>query len=374
MDWTTLALATTSGLARGLYPIFLKTDAVLAATPHPIVFQLYKSMVVLVVGCLLTLARSIQRESPIYEFSWWSVGSATAWIPAAVTTIIAVPLIGCASAAMITAAVGSSVSFFAFWLLFDEKMKTHTFGSSQVVLAPLYLFGCVVGMLGLIYMSELSQRTPRLAGSEIEIAPLTQSTQENNSDAEEFITEIGNSNHAELVLADKGWLPKAETLYGYVCAAATGLLTSVQFGVVQYGRQISPERQDDECFNALGSWQTTFGVAAMTETLLIYVGITMHAQCKVSAHPKMNWDVLAIPGLLSGLLWSVANICGVLAVVRGGNAVVMAQIKASALIVSGLVGLVWYQELRGWPAIGWTMIAAFTAFMIIMLGLEKVHK
>ena len=241
-------------------------------------------------------------------------------------------------------------------------------------------------MLGLIYMSELSRSPPRLVGSEIEIAPLTESKQDIRrcrirnrtinrvgTDVEECM-DIGNINHAELVLADRGWLPKASKLYGYVCAASTGILTSVQFGVVQYGRQISPQRQDDECFNALGSWQTTFGVAAMTETLLIYAALTTHAQCKASARPKMNWNVLAIPGLLSGLLWSVANICGVLAVVRGGNAVVMAQIKASALIVSGLVGLVWYQELRGWPAIGWTTIAAFTAFMIFMLGSEKVHK
>ena len=75
---------------------------------------------------MLTLARSIQRESPIYEFSWWSVASATAWIPAAVTTIIAVPLIGCASAAMITAAVGACSMYLGSLHTLDSQIPlTH---------------------------------------------------------------------------------------------------------------------------------------------------------------------------------------------------------------------------------------------------------
>ena len=36
MDWTTLALATTSGLARGLYPIFLKTVCGTAFSGFPV--------------------------------------------------------------------------------------------------------------------------------------------------------------------------------------------------------------------------------------------------------------------------------------------------------------------------------------------------
>ena len=37
-----LALAVGGGAAMGVYPLFVKTPAVLAADPHPVVFQLYK--------------------------------------------------------------------------------------------------------------------------------------------------------------------------------------------------------------------------------------------------------------------------------------------------------------------------------------------
>ena len=76
---------------------------------------------------------------------------------------------------------------------------------------------------------------------------------------------------------------------------------------------------------------------------------------------------------MPGGLWVVGNLFSLLAVLRGGNAVVMAQVNASALIASGLFGLLWYQEIRGSAAIGWALSAAFTAAMTILLGMEKAR-
>ena len=45
-----LALAVIGGALMGSYPVFIKTDAVLKAEPHPLVFQLYKSAVVFATG------------------------------------------------------------------------------------------------------------------------------------------------------------------------------------------------------------------------------------------------------------------------------------------------------------------------------------
>ena len=45
-----LALAVIGGALMGSYPVFIKTDAVLKAAPHPLVFQLYKSAVVFATG------------------------------------------------------------------------------------------------------------------------------------------------------------------------------------------------------------------------------------------------------------------------------------------------------------------------------------
>ena len=44
LDVLSLTFAIIAGVANGTFPIFIKTDAVLAAKVHPIVFQLYKSL------------------------------------------------------------------------------------------------------------------------------------------------------------------------------------------------------------------------------------------------------------------------------------------------------------------------------------------
>ena len=61
----------------------------------------------------------------------------------------------------------------------------------------------------------------------------------------------------------------------------------------------------------------------------------------------------------------------VLAVLRGGQAVTIAQINAASLISSGLWGLLYYHEIRGVPAAQWVAAATFTAAMTVMLGFEK---
>ena len=105
-DWITLLLACLSGAANGTFPVFIKTDAVLNAKVHPVVFQLYKSSWVMIIGvscALIRLARGLRLE-----YTWWAFWSAFFWIPSGVFTIIAVPLIGMGSAVLMTSAVGSS--------------------------------------------------------------------------------------------------------------------------------------------------------------------------------------------------------------------------------------------------------------------------
>ena len=45
--------------------------------------------------------------------------------------------------------------------------------------------------------------------------------------------------------------------------------------------------------------------------------------------------------------------------------------NATQLITSGLWGVLYYRELRGWPAIVWTAFAVWTTVGIVLLGQEK---
>lgn len=93
-DWLTLAFAYAGGACMGSYPIFVKTQPVLRAKVHPIIFQSYKSAWVGATGIVLLALRALFQASPIYIFSPWGVLSAVAWVPAGLAVITAVPLIG----------------------------------------------------------------------------------------------------------------------------------------------------------------------------------------------------------------------------------------------------------------------------------------
>ena len=74
MDGLTLLLAMLGGLFNGTFPIFIKTEKVLAAKVHPVIFQLYKSSWVMIVGvccAIVRLIRGLPQPTP-----WASLSAA----------------------------------------------------------------------------------------------------------------------------------------------------------------------------------------------------------------------------------------------------------------------------------------------------------
>jgi hypothetical protein len=80
----------------GTYPVPIKAKTVRDADVHPIIFQCYKSFWVFTTGvCFLIPALGFgTSKTGSFEFSWWAVVSAAAWVPSGVCTIFSVPLLG----------------------------------------------------------------------------------------------------------------------------------------------------------------------------------------------------------------------------------------------------------------------------------------
>ena len=127
----------------------------------------------------------------------------------------------------------------------------------------------------------------------------------------------------------------------------------------------------DERFDALGSWLALFGVSALICTVLAWLLVSIVHYAKGIPIPSPQLKVMILPGSGAGIFWSLANICSTFAVLRGGNAVTSAQINAAGLITSGGWGLLYYREIRGWPAVAWIASASFSAAMAVLLGFEK---
>ena len=64
-------------------------------------------------------------------------------------------------------------------------------------------------------------------------------------------------------------------------------------------------------------------------------------------------------------------VCGTAATVRGGSAIVMAQMQATQLVTSGLWGLLYYREIRGRAMLVWVAFALWTITAVVLLGMEK---
>ena len=67
-----------------------------------------------------------------FEFSWWGVVSAAAWVPSGMCTIISVPLLGVSMGIVINTATASILSFLVFWLALGSDIKEHHTASGTV--------------------------------------------------------------------------------------------------------------------------------------------------------------------------------------------------------------------------------------------------
>ena len=412
MLWDALLYAILGGMSFGTYPLFIRTPAVIQAKPHTIVFQLYKSSVVFLSGFLFLIPRYINwsndtnnKDVPLFVFNWWAILSAAFWIPAGLFTIFSVPIIGMGLQVSLAASSSSILTFLAFWLIFGTEMKSYSCGTDcKYYLAPLYLFCTVLGMVTLIFSEKLTARirkhvcdnninrknnTKRSTEYKRYLTPIIEDEEtETGSSADESSPMVAIPPVAKRQLFENN--PETSTngfgrwTAGVLLSLLGGFFASGQFAVVQQGKKIEEINANClpknvtcpatliESFDTFGSWYVSFGIGAMAVTVLLLVGLS----CSLGRCPNFHWNVLKSAGTKAGIFWVFGNFFVTLAVVRGGNAVIMAQVLSTMIITSGCWGLIYYKEgdqssLRKFL---WIIAAVFTLLSMIMLGFQKIDK
>jgi hypothetical protein len=382
MDGILLLYVVLGGVFMGTYPVPIKSKAVLRARVHPIVFQCYKSFWVFVTGFIFIGLRAIRGDSPIFAFSWWGVVSAVAWIPSGLTTILSVPMIGMGMAVVVSTGTGAVSSFLVFWLVFGEQIKKHHLEGSTVYLAPLWLVCILVGMAGLTYAPQMK------------LSPSTQRKIAEKSDGtyqkvDEEIEVVNNNGEQEAGGQEAG--KSVRFILGISSSVCGGLFSSLQYGLVTTGKHYEEDvqhcRHTGSCpailkeeFNGFGSWLTSFGIGAALGSLFWLLLLHVY-QCwfrggysKDSARlTSFHLDVMAVPGTVAGLCWCLGNFFNTIAVMRGGNAIVMPQLIVVQMLTSGAWGMLYYREMHLRNALVWCAWAAWTTVFMILLGLEKVE-
>lgn len=389
----------------GTYPVSIKTPSVVEVGAHPIVFQLWKSFWALIVGIFFFAA--VYSRGHTFQWSWWAIASAAAWIPAGLCTISAVPIVGVSMCQVVQAATASTTSFLVFWLIFGEEVKQH----NGVPLAPFYLVLTLMGMAGLV----LGPRIKKIPCEKPDRDLLVNGNLSHSLvvDGEAPVPEAAPPMPRALAAAraqgGPAWagetpprllrrqktvmdLSRKDFSLGILFAMGSGFFASLQVGLVTLGRKVVEEQDScsikkktcsaavQEEFDVLGSWIVCFGFGAAIVTIVFFGLLTAYRATLAKPRPtpvapELHLRVLAGPGSIAGIFWNVGNILITLAVSdpHGGQAIVMTQVTSVNLVVSGIWGLIFYREVLGWRAGIWVFFALWTICFMILLSFEKVE-
>mmetsp|Transcript_9155 Transcript_9155/g.10053 ORF Transcript_9155/g.10053 Transcript_9155/m.10053 type:complete len:470 (+) Transcript_9155:241-1650(+) len=123
----------------------------------------------------------------------------------------------------------------------------------------------------------------------------------------------------------------------------------------------------------------SFATGAMIVTISFWclrLGVNAHEQKSLKkgwmALPSMHLRTLFVPGVLSGTLWSIGNIGQIMSVTFLGESIGMSIVQSS-MIISGVLGIMWYREVKGFKAILYWSLSAFVTFLGIIF-LSREHK
>lgn len=362
VDMLSLISALVSGVFMGTFPVPVKVHAVLEAQAHPIVFQCYKSFWVFAFGLVFVSGHLLQAGKLIFEFTWWGVFSAAAWVPAGICVISAVPELGVGVTMVVMAGVSSTLTFLVFWLGFGERMALHGPPGARYPLAPLYLFCALLGMAGVVFAS--APRQQYLAGDRGRDTLL--------DDHQVKGVEVGARHSSRF--------------FSFLVAGMSGVLCSLQYGIVSVGRlwseeaegcEMSPARCTGELrerFNSLGSWTTSFGIGAGLVTSCYATALIAARSWRGRSAVQFHFRTLSVPGSISGICWVMGNLLQTWAVMRGGQAVIIPAAMAARLVVSSAWGILYYHELSLCSdTILWIFAVLWTLVSIVLLSLEQVQ-
>jgi glucose uptake protein GlcU len=370
----------TGGLLMGSYPVPIKHPSVLEAKVHPVVFQCYKSFWAFVAGFVCVLIHKAANPMFTLHLSWLGVTSAAFWIPSSMSCIMAVQRLGMGMTLTVTTSTSTLLSFLSFWLIFGEKMKEYGSANGRhYYLAPVYLAGVILGMAALVSAPSVCRKDAKKGDAK--------PVQGDGGNADESAAPgspggLATTQGKSSVLSLAGGQDKF--LLGLAIAIMSGVCATLQFGVVnsglQYeerieGCQLSPERCSPELqerFDVLGSWMASFGLGAVCISLASLLGLWMTEWLRHQPLTPCHWRVMVGPGNLAGVLWFCGNAFQLMAVKRGGTAVMMPANSSVSLVVAGLWGLFYYREVKNAGAVLWATAAIWTVSMIVLLSREKL--
>lgn len=143
---------------------------------------------------------------------------------------------------------------------------------------------------------------------------------------------------------------------GLCFALAVGILN----GTVMVPLRLAPEHPYRDGLHAL-DFAVCFGPAALVVMILCFGGYVAFRRGRM---PALQARTCLLPGVLSGILWSIGNACATLADLQPLGLTVGYPMTQCCLLVGGMWGIFFFGEMRGLKAIG----SFFAAALVVIAG------
>eukprot|EP00804_Cyclotella_cryptica_P006419 CCRYP_014293-RA/>CCRYP_014293-RA protein AED:0.20 eAED:0.20 QI:2111/1/1/1/0.5/0.4/5/1142/432 len=424
-----LIAAFLAALAFGSYGVPMKGEAATRVNVDPLVFQTYKASVVLLTSSLLIVVNNLmanfestENKDPsvktfnpwsIYDFTPWAFVSASMWVPGGTAGVYAIRRAGLAISVGLWSCVIVILSFVWGVLVFHEKQRSGVRGAMKA-LAVL-----CTGLCGIAYFSsfEAESKSERQQWDKVtkhaekenievrESTPLMElaDAEKENSMSLDFETYphcgVPPHSHQTIHIDPPAFLcpdgrPKKHTIH--IPEYNIGICMAVLNGVFAASIMVPLHYAPPSATQGVG-YSMSFGIAAVVVVLAVWIirwlfhsSLYLRSDRDDHMGNKGSTDIIvalskgykSLPsfhvremwrsGLLSGLLYSVGNLMGIVSIQRLGNFMGY-SLNQSSIIVSGLWGIFYYKEISGvLHMLGFLLSACVVFVGILLLSREHV--
>lgn len=351
VDFMPYVAVLVSWVCFGSFAVPMKWQSVVDAKVHPLVFQCYKTWWTFVTS------HAVLLFGEPYRLTWWGLASGLSWVPAGVAAVLAVRHVGIAYAQAVwqVTIIGSSFVW-GFVVLQDESVRDWP----GTILAVLCLIFGVVGMT-LSFSIKKAQTEPL----EPEVRQQHVNGNRDHSLEESAGSEGRPSLEQGLVALQDGSQAPSRTPEVSMCVGLAAALFNGLWG----GANLVPSH-----FSSLHGTEFVLSFATGAAVVnLVMLGVYA-LFCRIylrTPMPSLELRVMALPGFLSGTLWSIGNFCSLYVVSSVlGQGIGYALIQSSVM-VSGLWGILFYKEMSGRPVLYWSLCCLVCTVGVVLLAYER---
>lgn len=345
-----------SWLSFGSFAVPMKWKSVVDAGVHPLVYQANKTFWTFVTSHLVLLFLP-------YEFTWYGLLSGLSWVPAGVAAVVAVQHAGIAIGQSVWQVTIIATSFvWGFAILHDEHVRSIP-GTAFAVLA---MVGGLVGMALAFNLPatgvDMEEGHAGLLSKARNMSVASAATLDSKMSrtSRKSLTDIRFASFVPAANEEGKLLQQPKLSIGIAAALFNGIWGGSNLVPSKY----APLHGIHFCIS--------FGIGALIVNTLMIVIYCLVAKfwwrCPL---PSPHFRVMALPGFVSGSLWSLGNFFSLYAVNALGQGIGYSMVQSS-IIVAGLWGIFFYRELWGRAVVLWGMCCCVCIVGVLLLAHERV--